>query len=100
MPRFLLGLLAGAGLLAAIAFVWTTRMDACFGRCGSGTKCADHRCIAAAEPAPVATGKEPKRRRRHAPGDPLAPPEVQLRPGDEKMIAQGDALGRPQRIDF
>ena len=25
---------------------------------------------------------------------------MQLKPGDEKMIAQGDALGRPERIDL
>jgi hypothetical protein len=96
VPRFLLGLLAGAGLLAAIAFVWTSRMDACFGRCGTGTKCSDHRCLAAAEPAP-APAKEPKRRRRHETG---GAPEIQLRPGDEKMVTQGDALGRSQRIDM
>jgi len=99
VPRFLLGLLAGAGLLAAIAFVWTSRMDACFGRCGTGTKCSDHRCLAAAEPAP-APAKEPKRRRRHGAGDASAAAEIQLKPGDEKMIAQGDALGRSQRIDM
>jgi hypothetical protein len=97
VPRFLLGLLAGAGLLAAVLFAWTRAGDACFGRCGAGTRCVDHRCVVAAEPAPIATTKEPKRRRRLEPG---AAPEIQLRPGDEKMTVQGDILGRSQRIDM
>ena len=36
------------------------------------------------------------------PGDPLAPatPELTLKPGDEAPLTQGDALGRPEAIDF
>lgn len=102
MTRVLLGALLGAGLLAIVAYVWMRGADGCLGRCGSGTRCDDHRCIATADIRPP-TGPAPKERRRrahHAANDPLAPPEVQLHPGDEKMVAQGDALGRPERIDL
>src|SRR4051812_38763897 len=102
MIRVLIGVLIGAGLLAGVAFVWMRGADGCLGRCGEGTRCEDHRCTTAVETklAP-ADKKDPHRRRRHGGTDsPGAPAEVQLKPGDEKMVAQGDALGRPERIDM
>jgi hypothetical protein len=99
MVRFLVGVLLGAGLLAGVAYVWMRGADACLGRCGEGTRCDNHRCVATLASAAV-PAKELKRRRRHASGEPSAPAEVQLRPGDEKMVAQGDALGRPEHIDL
>jgi hypothetical protein len=103
MGRFFAGALASAALLAGAIFFFWTRSDggACLGRCGAGTRCADHQCVAAAvEPAHPAPPQKDPRRRRHAAGPGAATPEVTLRPGDEKMTAQGDALGRPERIDL
>jgi hypothetical protein len=99
MVRFLVGLLVGAGLLAAIAFVWMRGTDACLGRCGDGTKCDNHRCVVATAAPPVVT-KETKRRRKHGNGLGGAAPEIQLQPGDEIPTAQGDALGRPEHLDL
>jgi hypothetical protein len=103
MTRVLLGALLGAGLLATVAYVWMRGADGCLGRCGTGTRCDDHRCVATADlrPAPGVAPKERRRRAHHGgANDPAAPPEVQLHPGDEKMVAQGDALGRPERMDL
>jgi hypothetical protein len=89
-----------AGLLALVAFGYLRGADGCLGRCGDGTRCDDHRCVAAVVSSAAPTpGKEP-RRRRHRTGDPGAQPEQQLKPGDEKMVTQGDALGRTQHIDL
>jgi hypothetical protein len=100
MGRLFAGILLGAALLAG-GVVAYTRGDGCLGRCGEGTRCADHRCVAAVEPsrAPPPVTKEPRRRRRHDGSSPAAP-EVKLEPGDEKVVAQGDSLGRPERIDL
>jgi hypothetical protein len=100
MIRFIVGVLIGAGALAAVAFLWMRGSDACFGRCGDGTKCDNHRCVVAPAGPPVVATKEPKRRRRHGSGEANAPPEIQLKPGDEKMVAQGDALGRAEHLDL
>jgi len=102
MLRFLVGGLLGAGALAAVAFVWMRGSNGCLGRCGDGTRCDNHRCIAVAGAPPPVVVKEPRRRRKHGGGsnEPNAPPEIQLKPGDEKMVTQGDALGRPERIDL
>ena len=53
MIRVLIGVLIGAGLLAGVAFVWMRGADGCFGRCGDGTRCDDHSCIAAVETKPA-----------------------------------------------
>jgi hypothetical protein len=102
MIRFLVGLVIGAGALTAVALFYT-RGDGCLGRCGEGTRCEKHTCVVATNAPPVVVKEPPKRRRRKgtgALGEANAPPEVQLKPGDEKMIAQGDALGRPEHIDL
>jgi hypothetical protein len=99
MARLLVGALIGAGLLAATAFFWM-RSDPCLGRCGDGTRCDHQRCLAAAPSAPPAV-QAPKRRRRHGgSGDSNAAPEVELKPGDELPVEQGDALGRPEHLDL
>jgi len=101
MLRVLIGVLIGAGLLAGVAYVWMRGDNGCLGRCGDGTRCDDHRCIAAADVKLAPTDKkDPHRRRRHGTDTAGAPSEVQLKPGDEKMVAQGDTLGRPERIDM
>lgn len=100
MGRFLVGIVCGAALLAAGALVYTRGSDGCFGRCGAGTECRDHTCLAEAAPAPgrpIVT----RHHRHHGGGDsPAAPPPPQLHPGDEKMVAEGDGLGRPEHIDL
>jgi hypothetical protein len=91
------GMLLGA-LLSALAVLGWTRREPCLDRCGAGTRCVEARCLpvekAAVAPVPVAK----KRRPREGLG--AAAPEVRLQPGDDKVIAQGDALGRPERIDL
>jgi len=99
MTRVLIGMLAGAGLLAAVALVWMRGADGCLGRCGATTHCADHQCIATVEPKPAAAPPK-EHRRRHHDSSAAAAPELQLHPGDEKMVAQGDALGRPEHLDL
>src|SRR4051812_23370332 len=96
MGKLLAGVLVGAALAAGAAWLWS-RSEPCLARCGAGTQCRDHACVvvtaAAAPPAP----KEKHRRARR---DSAAAPEVHLKPGDEKMLAEGDALGRPQKLDL
>jgi hypothetical protein len=102
MARLLIGILVGAALAAAGGWLWSQR-EACLGRCGDGTRCQEHRCIAAVTPPPTAPPKERHRRARHSStsgGDSATAPEIHLKPGDDKMIAEGDALGRPERIDL
>jgi hypothetical protein len=101
MTRVLLGMLGGAALLALVMYVWMRGDDACLGRCGPGTKCDDHRCVAAAEAKPAAAPAKERRRRPYKGGELAgAQPELHLSPGDEKMVSQGDALGRPEHIDL
>ncbi|HZS36908.1 MAG TPA: AgmX/PglI C-terminal domain-containing protein [Polyangia bacterium] len=101
MARFLAGVVLGAALLAGGVWAWTRKDGGCLGRCGDGTRCAEHRCVASINdaPRPAAPAKEPRHRRRHDGNSPSAP-EIKLQPGDEKMTAQGDALGRPEKIDL
>lgn len=104
--RSLVAVLLGVAVTAAAGVTWLRAGDGCLGRCGEGTQCTEHRCVVAAAPAPSPAptpSKEPRsRRRRSSTPDPLAAaaPEVQLKPGDEKPLAQGDALGRPEHIDL
>jgi hypothetical protein len=103
MARLFVGLLVGAALAAGGAYFYARRSgtdlrDPCLGRCGAQTRCERARCVAeAAKPAPV-----PTKRRRHARHDGVGPaqPEETLRPGDDRMATEGDALGRPERVDF
>lgn len=97
----LLGILAGAALTGGAGVVWLRSGDGCLGRCGEGTRCVEGRCAPAEAPAEPAADRtaRPKRRRAAASGAGAAP-EAALRPGDERMTARGDALGRSERIDF
>src|SRR5262249_37882543 len=96
VAKVLVGILLGAALAAATGWMLIPHDD-CFGRCGDGTQCKDHHCVIPAAATSPATPKDRKRRTRR---DSAAAPEIHLQPGDEKMIAEGDALGRPEKIDL
>ncbi len=96
MARVLVGLLAGLALAAAGAWLWQ-RLEPCLGRCGAGTQCREQACVASMT---VPATPAPKEKRRRARRDSPAAPEVHLKPGDEKMLAEGDSLGRPEKIDL
>ncbi len=111
MLRALLGLLLGAALSVGASYLFLRRNDSCLDRCGTGTVCAAGKCIVA--PAVEAgddegDGPGKKRKRRRPAGSTStaadsggrAAPEATLKPGDEKMVTKGDALGRPQKLDF
>jgi hypothetical protein len=97
--RVIFGALAGIGLCLTLGALWLAR-EPCGGRCGPTTRCEAHRCVVA--PAAVAPPEKTKERRRraHRPGEPAAAAEVQLQPGDDQMLAAGDALGRPEHVDL
>jgi hypothetical protein len=92
------------GLLLGIAVsftgAWLYARRACLGRCGDNTRCVDRVCVATPSTAPAVNPptREPHHKRRG--GDSGAAPVTQLHPGDEKMITQGDTLGRPEYIDL
>jgi hypothetical protein len=93
---FLLAMLCGVALAAGGGWLWL-HGDPCLGRCADGTRCVEHRCLPpVARAIPAAPAPKDRRRRVRT----SAAPEVRLQPGDEKMVAQGDALGRPERIDL
>ncbi len=102
--RVIFGMLLASALLVGGAALFMNATDGCVGRCGDGTRCDDHRCVPNAPAPAVATAAPAKERKRRRGGKPssdgTAAPEVQLHPGDEKMVAQGDALGRPEHIDL
>src|SRR5262245_3371917 len=75
------------GLVLGVGYA-LYRKDECWGRCGSGTRCAAGECVPAADAPASAPVKELRRRR----GGPRAASEVQLKPGDERMASEGDAL--------
>jgi hypothetical protein len=105
MARFLVGLLCGAALCAGVVLVggvsWLRSSSGCWGRCGDGTRCVDHHCLAAAPShAPAAPVHAGRHHHRHSGDSPSAPPEITLHPGDEKMVAQGDSLGRAEHVDL
>jgi hypothetical protein len=96
MGKLFAGVLVGVALAAAGAWLWQSSTP-CLGRCGSGTECRAGDCVAATAPlAPPPTKDKHRRARRDSP----AAPELHLKPGDEKMIAEGDALGRPEKLDL
>lgn len=101
--RMFVGFLLAVVLLGGSAAAVWFGGDPCLWRCGEGTECKARACVVktTAPSAPVATAPPTKRGRKRVPsgGDP-ARPEVQLQPGDEKMVTQGDALGKSERIDF
>lgn len=102
MFRFALGLLAGLALAAVGGVAYLRVAEGCFDRCGAGTHCEGRRCTAAADNRPAAPPptRESRRKKRRTPaGDPAAA-EQTLKPGDEKMVTQGDALGRPEHVDL
>ncbi|HEX4458838.1 MAG TPA: AgmX/PglI C-terminal domain-containing protein [Polyangia bacterium] len=100
MGRILAGLVVGMLLVAGGGALWQ-RDDPCLGRCGSGTQCKDRSCVVAVAATPATPAqKERHRRARRGNGDSPAAPEVHLQPGDEKMRAEGDALGRPEHLDL
>lgn len=100
MLRFLLGLVVGAGALTGSAYFFMRGIDGCLDRCGGHTHCVDHHCEADLQAAPATPAHDAPRRRGGKKRDPGAAPELQLRPGDNKPTAQGDSLGRTQRIDL
>ena len=96
-------MVVGVALVAGGAWAWMRTHDGCFGRCGEGTRCTDHKCLATGPAVTIAPPTDKThRRRRHGAGGALgqAAPELKLQPGDERIVAQGDALGRPDHIDF
>src|SRR5262245_21014287 len=98
MIRLLVGVALGAALAIGGGTWWLAR-GGCFERCGDGTRCAAGICISALpKPAePTSTTRDPRRTLRRPGG---AAPEAKLAPGDEKMVAEGDALGRTEHIDL
>lgn len=99
MGRFFLGLLLGIVATGGGAYYLARESPDCLRRCGEGTACADGRCVAPKVALPAAPpAKAPGRRRARS--GPAAAAEAHLAPGDEKPLAQGDALGRPEHIDL
>jgi hypothetical protein len=85
MGRFFAGILVGAALAISIGWLWSRSHG-------------DRVCAPAA--APSVSQPPPKEKHRRARRDSPAAADVHLKPGDDKMIAEGDALGRPQKIDL
>jgi hypothetical protein len=96
MGKIFAGLIVGVLVTAAGVWLWQWGTP-CLSRCGAGTQCRDNHCIALSAPPPAAPIKEKRHRARR---DSAAAPEVHLKPGDEKMLAEGDGLGRPEKIDL
>jgi hypothetical protein len=96
MSKFLIGALLGIGLAVGAGFgyqQWHEKNDPCISRCGDGTICDRGHCIPM--PAPVAAAPPPKSKkgRKRAPTD--GAPQVQLQPGDTKIVSEGDDIKRP-----
>jgi hypothetical protein len=98
--RVLGGLLLGLVLASAGGYVWLRDSHSCLGRCGDGTRCSDGRCIVAGPAVAGAPPKDTRRRKRRGGGLGPAAPELKLSPGDDRLTASGDALGRPEHIDL
>ena len=99
MGRIVAGLFFGVLLVAGGAALWL-HGDPCLGRCGEGTQCRQQRCVTVAVVAATAPVAKERHRRARRGGDSAAAPEIHLQPGDEKMRAEGDALGRPEHLDL
>jgi hypothetical protein len=100
--RVLGGLVLGLLLAFVGGYIWLHESKSCLGRCGDGTLCSDEHCVVAGPAVAVAPPKDGSRRhkRRGVGGLGPAAPELKLNPGDDKMTASGDALGRPEHIDL
>jgi hypothetical protein len=97
-----LGIVVGGALVAGGGWLWIKSGKDCLGRCGDGTRCFQTRCIANGPATTVAPPpKDPRRRKRHGGGgfNPAAP-ELKLAPGDEKLVASGESLGRAEHVDL
>jgi hypothetical protein len=97
--RLLLGIILGIALATGGAYVWLGG-DACLARCGKGTTCVAGRCEASTPAPTAAPEKVPRERRRRGGPASQAQPEATLQPGDDKMVARGDALGRSEHVDL
>ena len=103
MIRLFFGILVGIALAVGGGWLYLRESKDCVGRCGSGTRCFDGRCIVAAPATTVAPApKEPKRRRRHGGGGggEVAQPELKLSAGDDRVTSAGDSLGRAEHVDL
>jgi hypothetical protein len=99
--RLIFGVIVGVALAAGAGWLYLQKGHDCIGRCGSGTKCFDGRCIAAPAPTTVATAPTPKKRKhRGAGGLGPAQPELKLEPGDDRVATTGDSLGRAEHVDL
>ena len=96
MGKIFAGILVGVVVTAGGVWLWQWGTP-CLGRCGAGTQCRDNNCVASVAAAPAPPTKEKRHRARQ---NSAAAPEVHLKPGDEKMLAEGDALGRPEKLDL
>ena len=104
MARLLAGLILGAVATAAGVYFYLRidLRDPCLQRCGPQTRCEHALCLpivtgAAPSPAP---GKKRRHTRHTDSTGAVAAPEERLRPGDERVVSEGDKLGRPEHIDL
>ncbi len=88
-----------AVVIAAFALRAPVRFDACLGKCGAKTHCASAVCVADEAPIKTMPADAMHKRRRHV-EDHVAAEELTLKPGDDRMTAEGDALGRTEHIDL
>ncbi len=106
MLKFVLGFLFAIATVAGAGYLYLGKgslSDACLGRCGEATRCANARCIPSFSAPAVPETTKPARRRgkgRTTITAEAAEPEKKLAPGDEKLGTAGDAVGRPERIDM
>jgi hypothetical protein len=98
--RLAFGIVLGLALAAGGGWLYLQKGKDCLGRCGDGTRCWSGRCIVAAPPTTVAPPTDKTKRRKRRTGGELAQAELKLSPGDDRMGAVGDSLGRPEHIDL
>ncbi len=103
MARVLVGILLGLAIAGGAAIYYLggaeALRDPCLGRCGDKTRCENRRCVVVVD-APVVDPKPTKRRGSRGQTKDGAAPELKLQPGDEKVSTSGEALGRPERVEF
>src|SRR5262245_7138303 len=99
MVRLFFGFVLGALAAAGAGWAWWRAGDGCLDRCAPSTRCVERRCRAN-DPATATppAAKDARHRRTRAGG--LGADAVKRRPGDEKMVAAGDALGRAEHVDL